>query len=291
MNDRSAFEFIDVHAHLNFSAFDADRDATIKRALDVGVYMINVGTQKDTSKAAVELAEKYEEGVYAIIGLHPIHTGKSYHDLKELGEGGKEFTSRGEVFDSSIYRSMAKHPKVVGIGECGLDYYRMGHEAWNIEHKIQEEAFRKHIELAIETGKPLMFHVRNGGGRSAYRDVLAILKSYPSEKLRGVFHCFVGSWEEAKEILDCGFNLSFTGIITFAMDYDEAVKNVPLDRLMSDTDCPYLAPVPYRGKRNEPSYVPEIVKRIAQIRGQDLDVVKKQLFHNAVRFFGLKIDN
>src|SRR3989338_6301694 len=144
-------EFIDVHAHLNFAAFDADREMTIKRALDAGVWMINVGTQQDTSRKAIELAEKYQKGVYAIVGLHPIHSGKSYHDEKELGEGGKEFISRGETFDSRIYHTMALHPKVVAIGECGLDYYRLTPET----KKKQEENFIKQIALANELGRPL----------------------------------------------------------------------------------------------------------------------------------------
>ena len=282
-------KYIDAHAHVNFAAFDADRDAAVKRALESDVWFMNVGTQQDTSRNAIELAEKYGKGVYAIIGLHPIHTGKSFHDSKELGDDSKGFTSRGEVFDMGIYREMAKHPKVVAIGECGLDYYshdiNVRIDVTDANIKKQEETFRKHIELAIEVGKPLMFHVRNGGGRSAYRDVLAILKSYSSTKLRGVFHCFVGSFEEAREILDCGFFLSFTGVITFARDYDEAVKNAPLDRIMSDTDCPYLAPVPYRGKRNEPLYVQEIVKKIAEIRGEDFETVRTELVKNARGFF------
>lgn len=284
-------DFIDIHAHLNFSAFDADRKETVKRALDAGVWMCNVGTQQDTSKKAIGLAEKYEQGVYAIVGLHPIHTGKSYHDAKELGEGGKEFTSHGETFSSTIYRTMAKHPKVVAIGECGLDYYRMEHKSWSMEHKKQEETFRKHIELAIEVGKPLMLHIRNGGGRSAYRDALAILKSYSFnlKSTPGDFHFFAGNWDEAKEILDAGFNLSFTGVITFTRDYDEVIRNAPLDRIMSETDCPYVAPAPFRGKRNESLYVKEVVRQIALIRGEDFEVVKKQLLANAANFFGLTV--
>ncbi|KKU26984.1 MAG: Mg-dependent DNAse [Candidatus Magasanikbacteria bacterium GW2011_GWA2_46_17] len=279
-------DFIDVHAHVNFAAFDADRDTVIKRALDAGVFVINVGTQQDTSRFAIETAEKYERGVYAIIGLHPIHTGKSYHDTKELGEGGKEFTSRGEVFDMSAYRTMAEHPKVVGIGECGLDYYRENEDSG---FKIQEEVFRKHIELALDVKKPLMLHVRNGSGRSAYKDALAILKSY-NLNLKSTpcdFHFFAGGWEEAKEVLDAGFNLSFTGVITFARNYDEVIKNTPLDRIMSETDCPYVTPTPFRGKRNEPLHVREVAKKIAEIRGESFEIVKKQLVTNASRFFGL----
>ncbi len=302
-------EFIDVHAHLNFAAFDADREAVVKRALDAGVWMINVGTQQDTSRKAIELAEKYERGVYAIIGLHPIHTGKSYHDAQELGPAfasataGKEgFVSRGEVFDSTIYRTMAAHPKVVGVGECGLDYYHDtntparhrqaqalagGRMGANDTNKIQEENFRKQIELAIEVGKPLMLHVRSGSGRSAYRDALAILRSFP--KVKGNFHFFAGSWEEAKEILDAGFNLSFTGVITFARDYDEVIKNAPLDRILSETDCPYVTPAPHRGKCNEPLYVEEVVKTIASVRKEPFEQVQAQLVRNAVNFFHLSL--
>jgi len=122
-------KYIDIHSHVNFTAFDADRDEVIKRALDNDTWFMNVGTQIDTSRRAVELANKYKEGVYAIVGLHPIHTGASFHDEKELGEGGKEFTSRGETFDKEAYRELLKDPKVVAIGECGLDYYHMDEES------------------------------------------------------------------------------------------------------------------------------------------------------------------
>ncbi|MBI2476155.1 MAG: TatD family hydrolase [Candidatus Taylorbacteria bacterium] len=285
-------EFIDVHSHVNFAAFEVDRDAVIKRALEAGVWMINVGTQKDTSQKAVELAEKYPDGVYACVGLHPIHSGKSFHDEQELGVGGKEFTSRSEQFNSTIYRTMAEHPKVVGIGECGLDFYRENQDSG---FKIQEKIFHQQIELAVAVNKPLMLHVRNGSGRSAYREALSILSAYGGSAsggksgLRGNFHFFAGSWDEAKEILDLGFTLSFTGVITFTRDYDEIVKNAPLDRILSETDCPYVAPAPHRGKRNEPAYVSAVVKKIAEIRREDFEVVKKQLVQNAVNFFGLKI--
>ena len=285
-------EFIDAHAHLNFSAFDADRESVIKRALEARIWMINVGTQKDTSKKAIELAEKYEKGVYAIVGLHPIHTGKSFHDKDEIGEGGQEFTSRGEEFDFEYYKKLALHPKVVAIGECGLDYYRSKNYELGIINggqKKQEEVFRKHIELAIDIGKPLMLHVRSDGGRSAYRDALSILKSY-NFNLKSTpanFHFFAGGWEEAKEILDSGFNLSFTGVKTFTRDYDEVIKNTPLDRILSETDCPYVTPAPFRGKRNEPLYVREVVKKIAEIKGEDCEKVTTQLVVNAMNFFGL----
>jgi len=274
-------QYCDIHTHVNFTAFDADREATIKRALDAGVWMINVGTQKDTSAKAVEMANQYKEGVYAAVAIHPVHTGKSYHDEKELGEGGKAFTSRGEVFDAEYYRKLAQDKKVVAIGECGLDYFRLEPES----KKRQRETFAQHIALANEVGKPLMLHVRNGSGKSAYRDALAMLKT--DAKVKGDFHFFAGTWEEAKEILDFGFTLSFTGVITFAREYDEVIRNTPLMSLLSETDAPYVTPAPYRGKRNEPLYVAEVVKAIAGIRNEDLETVKKALFSNARRLFSI----
>ena len=283
-------EFFDIHAHVNFSAFDADRDEVIKRALEAGVWMANVGTQADTSRKAIELAEKYKEGVYAIVGLHPIHTAKSFHDEKELGEGGKEFSSRGEVFDSKTYLEMVKHPKVVAVGECGLDYYRHDTntrmDANDTNKKKQEEVFRKQIELAIEVKKPLMLHIRN-----AYDDAFEILNSYfliHNSKLRANLHFYAGDVATAKKFLDLGFSFSFTGVITFVRDYDEVIRYLPLDRIMSETDCPYVSPTPYRGKRNEPLYVKETVLKIAQIKDLDFEEVKKTLVANTRGFFGIQ---
>ncbi len=279
-----SFRYIDIHTHLNFAAFDEDRDAAVARAFEAGVAMINVGTQKDTSQAAVALAEKYEDGVFAIVGTHPIHTSQSFHDEKELGKGNKEFTSRGEAFDYDFYKKLALHPKVVGIGECGLDYYRLEPES----AAKQREAFSAQIALANEVKKPLMLHVRNGaGGRSAYRDALAMLKT--NAKVGGDFHFFAGSLEEAKEILDAGFYLSFTGVISFTHDYDEVVQNTPLDRILSETDAPYVAPAPYRGKRNEPAYVIEVVKAIARIKEREVAEVAAQIRENAERLFAVAL--
>ncbi len=274
-------KYIDVHAHVNFAAFDEDRDEVIQRALDNDTWLINVGTQKDTSLQAIQIAEKYEKGVYAIIGLHPIHTSASYHDTKELGEEGKAFTSRGEEIDIEVYKEMLRHPKVVAIGECGLDYYRLDEQS--IEK--QKEVFIKQIQIANEIGKPLMLHIRSNKERSAYVDAIEILKQHA--KVKGDVHFFAGNWEEAQLFLDFGFTLSFTGVITFTHDYDEVIKNTPLDMLLSETDCPYITPTPYRGKRNEPMYVSEVVKKIAEIKGLPLEEVQKQLVENAKRILSL----
>ena len=278
---RDNIPYIDIHSHLNFAAFDLDREEVLSRALDGGVYSIQVGTQKDTSRSAVELARKYEKGVYAIVGVHPIHTGKSFHDKKELGEEGGEFTSRGEVFDYEYYKELASDRKVIGIGECGLDYYRLE----GADQEKQHDAFFSQITLANEMNKPLMLHVRNGAGYSAYKDALMMLKKHA--RSGGNFHFFAGTVEEAKEILEAGFYFSFTGVITFARDYDEVVKYIPMNRILSETDSPYVAPSQHRGKRNEPIFVKEVVSRIALIKGKKEDEVKEAIFKNAETLFGI----
>ncbi len=287
-------KYIDIHSHVNFKAFDEDRGAVIKRALDNDTWVINVGTQVDTSKKAVEMTHEYPEGVYAIIGLHPIHTGASYHDEQELGPAfakasdgqGKEegFTSRGEVFNTEEYRKLLADPKVVAVGECGLDYYRMDEES--IEK--QKKAFIAQIELANEFNKPLMLHIRNNPKdkiHNAYMDSLELLKQH--SEVKGDVHFFAGNTEEAKAYLDFGFTLSFTGVITFTTDYDEVIKLTPLDMIMSETDAPYVAPVPYRGKRNEPLYVSQVVKRIAEIKDLPEEEVTKAIIQNAKRVFNI----
>ncbi len=274
-------KYVDIHSHLNFVAYNPDRDDVIRRTKEAGVTVINVGTQADTSREALQLAEVHEN-MYATVGLHPIHSSASFHDTKELGEGGKEFTSRGEIPDPAEYLEMAKHPKVVAIGECGLDYYRLDEQT----SKTQVRVFESMIDIANEVGKPLMLHIRNGSGKSAYKDAHEILKS--RAKVKGNLHFFAGSVEEAKPFLDLGYTFSFTGVITFARDYDEVVKFLPLDRIMSETDAPYVTPAPYRGKRNEPAYVVEVVKAIAKIRGVDEEKVRVQILNTATDFFRLK---
>ncbi|HEY4517402.1 MAG TPA: TatD family hydrolase [Candidatus Paceibacterota bacterium] len=275
MQSASEIQFVDAHTHVHFVAFDEDREEVFARAKEAQVGMILVGTQKDTSAAAVLLAESHDN-VYATVGLHPIHTSKSFHDTKELGEGGKEFTSRGEDFDTANYGALAKNPKVVGIGECGLDYYRLEEET----KKRQHETFIAQIELANRLQKPLMLHIRQ-----AYQDALQILRTHA--KVQGDVHFFAGTWEEAKQFLELGFTLSFTGVVTFARDYDEVIRNAPLESLLSETDAPYVTPLPFRGKRNEPIHVREVVKQIARIRGEDEEKVRAALLQNARRVFNL----
>ena len=281
----SNFSFVDVHTHVNLAAFKEDQDEVTKRALKAGVAHINVGTQRDTSEAAVVLAERYEEGVYATIGLHPVHTSKSFHDSQELetgsGVNAKEFTSRDEQFDYNFYKALALNEKVVAIGECGLDYYRL--EADTITR--QKDAFVAQIELANEVKKPLMLHIRPGTGGDAYGDAWEILKSHA--KVPGNVHFFAGTKENAQAFFDIGYTISFTGVITFTQDYDEIVAYAPLSLLHAETDAPYVTPVPRRGTRNEPLYVQEVVKKIAEIKKMDFETVRIQLRENARKLFGV----
>jgi len=284
------YSYIDTHSHVNIQAFADDWQDVVSRTRAHGVAHINVGTQQDTSKRAVEIAELYDTGVYAIVGLHPVHTSASYHDESELGENMKAFTSRGEVFDKEFYRDLAKSSKVVAIGECGLDYYRLEKDT----REIQEKSFIEQIELANKLGLPLMIHTRDSKGNSAsakteagvgnvYDDTYAILKQYA--KVPGNIHFYAGTYEQAKRFFELGFTVSFTGVITFSRDYDETIKNSPLDRIHAETDCPYVAPIPFRGARCEPLMVKEVYKKIAAIRGEDFELVREQLLSNAHKLY------
>lgn len=282
-------KYIDIHCHTNFKIFEEDRDEVINRALKNNTWLINIGTQIDTSKKAVKIAGRYKEGVYAVIGLHPIHTSASYHDEQELGSEGKEFTSRGEIFDKEKYKEIAKQGKVVAIGECGLDYYRCEEES--IER--QKKAFIEQIELANDLDIPLMLHIRNSDEdktRNAYKDVLDLLKKY--SKVKGVVHFFAGTLEDARDFIDFGFYISFAGAITFPprkkghnVDYENIIKELPINKIMADTDSPYVSPVPERGKRNEPKNVQYIVKKIAKIKGLDENEVSQQIVSNIKKLF------
>jgi TatD DNase family protein len=219
---------------------------------------------------------------YAIVGLHPIQTVPGVHDEDEIGKGGTPFSSTGEVFDTDYYRALSQSKKVVGIGECGFDYWHCPKESY----EIQERAFIAQIELANELELPLMIHTRgpkkeeeSPTGRSVYEDVHDVLKQYA--KVPFNVHFYAGTYEEAKKFFDIGGTISFTGVITFAKDYAEIIKATPLELLHGETDCPFVAPVPYRGKRCEPWMVKEVYKKIADIKGLDEEVVRLQLRENA----------
>lgn len=278
------FNYIDIHGHINFAAYDVDREETIKRAEDAGVAMITVGTDLATSQSAIQLAEQHEN-MWAIVGLHPVYCGDSRNDPQETGEVGDYNRSKQE-FDYEAFKKLAIHPKVVAIGECGLDFFHSQPE----DVTFQYEVFKQHIKLANEVNKPLMLHVRNASSRvgldqSAYLESLKLLKEHA--KVKANFHFFAGNIEETKAIIDAGYYMSFTGVLSFAKNYDEVIKLIPLNKIMTETDCPYVAPAPYRGKRNEPVYVVEVVKAIARIRGESEEMIAQQVIGNASEFFNV----
>ena len=271
---------------MQFVAYDADRDEVFARAREAEVGMNLVGTQLDTSRAAVMCAEKEMGDVYASVALHPVHTAKSYHDTQELGGEGKAFTSRGEIFDFAAYEELGKSNRVIAIGECGLDYYRLEEDT----KKLQQEVFVQHIELANKLGKPLMLHIRDGAHQSgsdagAYKDALELLKTHA--KVQGDVHFFAGNWDIARQFLNLGFTLSFTGVLTFTHDYDEVVRNAPVDMLLTETDAPYITPVPYRGQRNEPVHVREVVRAMAGIKNISEEAMTAQIILNSRRVFAI----
>lgn len=266
--------FIDYHTHINFSAFKNDADAVIKRALDSGVFMILVGTQINTSRRAVEIASHYKNGVYAAIGLHPIHLEETEIDEEEIN-----FKTRAEIFDPDKYRVLARNEKVVAIGECGLDYFHSG------LFEKQQEVFRQHLDLSDELGLPIILHCRGSKDdpEDAYNDLLKILKE---RKLKngGVIHCFMSTLDIAQKFIALDFYIGFTGVITFPKTekYAEVIRSLPADKILAETDCPYLTPVPFRGKRNEPMYVKYVVKKISEIKNIEME---DQLYNNTRRLF------
>jgi len=251
----------DSHAHLEDERFDQDRDELIRGLPGRGVsHVVNVGSTLDTSRMSVELAAMYPV-VYAAVGIHPHEVAKmTYDDLNRLEE-------------------LAGRPKVVAIGEIGLDYYYDF-----TPRKLQWQWFAKQIELAYNLKLPVIIHNRN-----AHADVLDILTSKKDRILGGIMHCYSGSWEMAKRFLDLGFYISLGGPVTFknAKKPVEVAGKVPLDRLLIETDSPYLAPVPYRGKRNDPGLVKLVAEKIAEIRGMELDSIARITSANAKMIFGI----
>lgn len=267
-------KYIDVHTHVNLDAFEADFREVAEHTEREGVAYINVGTGKDTSARAVELMDT-SHGVYATVGVHPVRAGGEHDD----DESGPEVE-----FDYALYKSMGEKEGVVAVGECGFDYYRVEKDT----KPRQERGFIEQIALANELQKPLMLHIRDvKGSMTAYEDAIAVLKAHA--KVLGNVHFFAGTYDIAKQFWDMGYTTSFTGVITFAKEYDEVIRNAPLEMLHAETDAPYVAPVPYRGHRNEPLHVREVYRRIAEIREQDAEEVRVQLLKNAKRLFGVTL--
>jgi hydrolase, TatD family len=250
----------DTHAHLDSHKFDNDREETISRAVEAGIdTIVNIGFNRETIPSTIALAEKYPF-IYAAVGWHP--TDAVDMRLEE---------------DLAWIERLCGHPKVVAIGEIGLDYY------WDTSPKdVQHTVFREQIRLARKLGMPIVIH-----NRDAHEDVVRLLKEEKAEEVGGIMHCFSGSWETAKKCLDMNFYISFGGPVTFknARVPKEVLERVPLDRLLVETDCPYLAPHPYRGKRNETAFVRLVAETAAEIKGISLEEMAEITSENARRCF------
>jgi len=249
----------DTHAHLNFNAYKEDSLEVLQRSLDNGVWMINVGSQYSTSKRAVEMAEKHEKGVWAAVGLHPIHV-------------------REEEFDYEKYKELAKSKKVVAVGEVGLDYK----PEYALSKEKQKIVLAQQLKLAEELDLPVIFHCR-----MAHDDLIKILSENGS-RIRGVVHCFTGSWKQAQEYLGMGLYLGFNGII-FKLNLEEVIKKTPLEKILIETDCPYLTPLPAvalaKAGRNEPLFVKYVAEKIAKVKELSYKEISRITTENAKKLF------
>ncbi|RXT08992.1 TatD family hydrolase [Ammoniphilus sp. CFH 90114] len=252
----------DTHAHLNAEQFQEDQEEVIRRAKENGVSrIVNIGFNRETIPTSLALAKQYDF-IYTAVGWHP-------QDAKDMREE-----------DYDWLRELSKHEKVVAIGEIGLDYY------WDTSpREIQQVVFRRQIQLARELKMPIIIH-----NRDAHQDVVDILKEEKAAEVGGIMHCFSGSLEMAKQCLDMNFYISFGGPVTFknAKKPKEIAQEIPLDRLLIETDCPYLTPEPYRGKRNESGYVRYVAETIAALRGMSVEELAQHTTNNAKRLFNIQ---
>jgi len=276
--------FIDTHAHVNFNTFKRDADEVIRRALDDNTWMILVGAEYKTSKRGLDYANKYEKGVYSAVGLHPIHLQSA-----QIKGEGYDFNSRYEEFNYEMYEKLASFKKVVAIGEIGLDYYHID-PSDNIiaAKKKQKDVFIEQLKLARRLDLPVIIHCRQ-----AHDDMILILEDFKKKNKNlfntsqpwGVIHCFSGDENLAWKYFSLGLIISFTGLVTFSAKQDDLIRKLPNDKFMIETDCPFMTPEPYRGKRNEPILVKYIAQRIAEIKNLSLERIGEITTKNAKKLF------
>ncbi|MDI3496372.1 MAG: TatD DNase family protein [Patescibacteria group bacterium] len=280
---------IDTHAHINFADYKDDSDETIRRALDNDTWMILVGSELKTSNRALNYANKYERGVYAAVGLHPIYLQENLIATDLEDEDKSERNLKSEEFDYGSYEKLAKFEKVVAIGEIGLDYYHLDPaKNQNTLKKKQQEVFAAQIFLARNLDLPVIIHCRQ-----AHDDLLEMLQDFkkeyghllPTNRPWGVVHCFSGNEDLAWKYFNLGLIISFTGLITFSRNWDDLIRKTPLDRMMIETDSPYMTPEPYRGQRNEPLLVQYVAQKIADIKGIKVEKVAEKTTETARNLF------
>jgi len=275
-------KFIDSHCHVQFRAYLDDMDEVVKRSLSEDVFMISIGTQSDTSKSAIELAERYD-GVWATIGLHPNHLHK-----QEFFDTNEQIKTRSETFDSAVYEKMVQHEKVVAIGEFGLDYYRIpdGYEP-SVVIQDQINDCIKQLKFASKYNKPVVIHCRD-----AHEKQFELLKNEIDAgglTKRGVIHSFTGNVEEATRYAELEFYIGVNGSLTFSKELQAVIKEVPLEQLVIETDAPYLTLPPFRGKRNEPRYVKYVAELLAEIKGVTVEEIAEVTAKNTIKLFNLPL--
>jgi TatD DNase family protein len=277
-------QFIDTHAHVNFNAYKKDGEEILQKALNEGVLVVNVGSQYSTSQRAIEYAHKFETGIWAIVGIHPIHLDKKtvHIDSEEL-DSVLEIKANGEDYDAEKYLELAKDEKVVAVGEVGLDYHHF-EENENVEplKEKQKEVLIKFIELANLVNKPVMLHCWDG-----YDDLLEILEKHPVNK-RGIVHSFIGSYKTANKFIEFGYKIGLNGIITYGESYNRLIKEIDLKNIVIETDCPYLTPRPLeKEKRNEPIFVKLVAEKIAEVKEISIEEVARITTENAKKIFDI----
>lgn len=271
---------IDSHSHINFRAFNNDWHEVIQRSLDKNIGCIVVGANLATSQKALRVAGNFHNGVWASVGLHPVYiTARVFQ--ADQDQPATLINPHREAFSSQAYERLALNQKVVAVGECGLD--------WTIvktkkDKELQKKTLIKQISLADKLNLPLILHCREA--YDALYELLSQVRFNRSSQ-RGVLHFFAGTSVQAREFIELGFYISFTGVVTFTHDYDQAVKAVPLERLLLETDSPYAAPTPFRGKRNEPLYVLHTLRQLARLKGVSENELAKITKANTVRLFDL----
>lgn len=276
----------DSHTHLNLAAFEKDREEIIKKLRAEDIWIINIGTCLETSKKAISIA-KNNENCWASIGLHPSHLIPTKIDKDEisgmyLADSESDFL-KPENFDEN-FEDLLQESKVIAVGECGLDHSYLNNFSADKKKQYKEtqkEEFRKQIRAAKKYHLPLSLHIRD-----LYEETLAILKKELYEG-KAVFHFFAGNKVQAGQIIDRGFYISFSGIITYSQRLDEVIEEAPLEKILIETDAPYVAPVPYRGKRNEPIYIKEVAKKIAKIKKLPPKEIEEATFQNARKLFNI----
>lgn len=277
--------FFDSHSHVHSSYFADDADEVLRRALNNGVATVLVGTDYRSSKKALELTSRYQSGIYAAVGLHP---DEIFDHPEKIN--GVETMVKGEIFNPELYQQLGKFPSVVAIGEIGLDYHKPEASIEELKKikQAQKEVLLKQLVLAIKLNLPVIFHCRQ-----AHDDLIKILEDFrkqyrshlPTDRPWGVIHCFSANESIAWQYFNLGLVISFTGLITFSQQWDSLIRKMPEDKLLIETDSPFMTPEPYRGRRNEPVLVKYVANRIAQIKNWDLERLAALTTANAQRLF------